>query len=229
MFAPALRMFRGPRNDTEIRVTVISDTHGQHDDIDLPASDLLIHCGDMFDLSNRTPGQIAQMDAWFGRQKFERILYTGGNHDRVLEAELARRAQPMQNAYFLRDEAIEFRGLTIYGAPWVPNLPGQAFSKNRIGLAEAWAKVPPNLDILVTHTPPLATLDTSSRGQSYGCQILAGEMKRIAPRVHCFGHVHASAGRRKVGETLFINAASMKSGTGTMRPPTAFGLSPRID
>ncbi len=106
-------------------------------------------------------------------------------------------------------------------------MPGQAFAKNRTALAEAWAQIPPGLDILVTHTPPLGTLDVSSRGQSYGCQMLAAEMRRIAPRVHCFGHVHASAGRRKIGETLFINAASMKSGTGAMRPPVSFGLSPQ--
>ena len=211
----------------ETRVTVISDTHCRHAEIDLPAGDLLIHCGDMFELFGETTPQLASIDKWFGRQKFKRILYTGGNHDRELEVELARRPQPLKNAYFLQDEAVEFQGLTIYGAPWIPNLPRHAFAKKRPGLIEAWAKIPPNVDILVTHTPPFGILDASSRGQSLGCTALSDELPRISPRIHCFGHVHAAAGQTTIGETAFINASSIESGTARLRPPISFTLSPQ--
>jgi len=209
----------------ETRVTVISDTHCRHDEIELPAGDLLIHCGDMFNLTDGAPHQILAMDAWFGQQKFERILCTGGNHDRPLESELAQRSQPFRNAHFLKDEFVEFRGLKIFGAPWVPDLRTHAFFQDRSRLAAAWAKVPTGIDILITHTPPKGILDTSSRGRSLGCPSLADELRRISPRVHCFGHVHAGAGRRQVGKTLFINAASYDGGTGMMRAPMTFTLS----
>ncbi|WP_185965142.1 metallophosphatase domain-containing protein [Glacieibacterium frigidum] len=209
----------------QTRVTVISDTHWRHDDIALPAGDLLIHCGDMFNLSTRAPQQVRAMDEWFGRQKFERILCTGGNHDRLLEAELTRGAQPFRNAQFVMDEIVEYRGLRIFGAPWVPELRTHAFYRDRSSLADAWARVPSGIDILITHTPPRGVLDTSSRGRSLGCEALAGELQRIAPRVHCFGHVHAGAGRRQVGGTLFINAASYDGDTGAMRPAAIFTLS----
>ena len=209
----------------ETKVTVISDTHCRHDDIDLPEGDLLIHCGDLFNLFSTPPGAIAEMDAWFGRQKFERILYTGGNHDRDLEAALAGQPQPMKNAYFLGDEVVEFRGLKIFGSPWVPDLTTHAFFMSQAGLAKAWARVPSGIDILVTHTPPEGVLDESSRGWSLGCPDLARELRRIAPRVHCFGHVHASAGQRRIGDTLFINASSIASGSGAIRKPATFTLS----
>lgn len=209
----------------ETRVTVIGDTHCRHDEIDLPAGDLLIHCGDMFNLSDGAPQQIQAMDEWFGRQKFERILCTGGNHDRLLESELTRRSHPFRNAYFLKDEVVEFRGLRIFGAPWVPDLTTHAFFQDRSGLAAAWARVPSKIDILITHTPPKGILDTSSRGRSLGCPALAEEVRRISPRVHCFGHVHAGAGRRQVGKTLFVNAASFDGRTGVMREPLTFNLS----
>ncbi|UAJ09935.1 metallophosphatase domain-containing protein [Glacieibacterium megasporae] len=209
----------------DTRVTVISDTHCRHDEIDLPAGDLLIHCGDMFNLSSKAPQQLAAMDEWFGRQKFARILCTGGNHDRLLQAELQRRPQPFRNAHVLKDEVVEFRGLKIFGAPWVPELRTHAFFKDRAGLTAAWAQVPADIDILITHTPPQGILDTSSRGRSCGCPSLADELKRIAPRVHCFGHVHAAAGRRQVGKTLYLNAASLDGDTGTMRAPVMFTLS----
>lgn len=209
----------------DTRVTVISDTHCRHDELHLPAGDLLIHCGDMFNLSDRGSQQIVSMDKWFGQQKFELILCTGGNHDRQLESELGRRSQPFQNAHFLKDEVVEFRGLQIFGAPWVPDLRTHAFFRDRQGLTTAWSQIPTDVDILITHTPPKGILDISSRGKSLGCPLLADRLGRISPRVHCFGHVHASAGRRQVGETLFINAASYDGGATAMRPPMTFTLS----
>ncbi|PZN92309.1 MAG: hypothetical protein DCF31_16730 [Alphaproteobacteria bacterium] len=208
----------------DTRVTVISDTHWRHDELDLPAGDLLIHCGDMFDLFSRSPLRLSRMDAWFRRQPFETILYTGGNHDRELEAAAAHRAQPLKHARFLRGETVEVRGLKIFGAPWVPDLARHAFFQDRPSLARSWAQIPPRLDILVTHTPPQGILDRSRGGQSHGCAALAAELPRIAPRVHCFGHVHASAGQHRIGDTLFINASSIESGTGSIRPPMTFTL-----
>jgi Icc-related predicted phosphoesterase len=211
----------------DISITVISDTHCRHGELRLPPGDLLIHCGDMFELGDKNTRRIAEMDDWFGRQRFERILCTGGNHDLDIEAALVERAQPFRNASFLNDETVEFRGLKIHGAPWVNDLPGHAFHKDHDALAEAWATVPAGPDILVTHTPPAGILDTSSRGRSYGCPALAGEIGRIAPRAHCFGHVHASRGHWKIDDTLFINASIIQTSSGAVRPPITFVLSPR--
>ncbi len=208
----------------ETRVTVISDTHWRHQDLELPAGDILIHCGDMFNISS-DKSQIRSIDAWFGKQRFAHRLCTGGNHDLELESETARHPQPFRNAHFLKQELVEVRGLRIFGAPWVPDLPRHAFFKSGAALAEAWAQVPAGIDILVTHTPPKGILDMSSSNRSFGCAALAREMGRIAPRVHCFGHVHASAGHRQIGETLFINAASFDSRTRGVRPPISFTLS----
>ncbi len=212
----------------ETRVTVISDTHCRHAEVDLPAGDLLIHCGDMFDLFDKTSQNLAPIDRWFGQQRFARILCTGGNHDRALETALERQPQPFRNAHVLCDEGVEFRGLKIYGAPWVPDLPTHAFFKDHTALARAWANIPPDTDILVTHTPPQGILDRSRRGQSLGCPALANAVQRIAPRAHCFGHVHASAGILENGGTLFINASSIESGTHNILPAITFNLASRI-
>jgi Icc-related predicted phosphoesterase len=211
----------------ETHVTVISDTHLMHESLRLSGGDLLIHCGDMFDLSRRKPSELRKLDSWFGKQPFDKIVCTGGNHDHILEQARARNSQPFRNACYLEDEALQYRGLTIYGAPWLPGLPTHAFHKDRVGLANAWSRVPAGIDILVTHSPPKGILDKSSRGVSFGCPDLARELERISPRVHCFGHVHASAGQTKLGETLFINASSVQSGGTSMQRPISFTLSPR--
>ncbi len=211
----------------QTRITVISDTHCRHAELDLPPGDLLIHCGDMFNLFGRSPQRIDEIDDWFGRQRFEQIVCVGGNHDLELESALRLQAQPFRNAVVLHDTAIAFRGLRIHGAPWVPLLPRHAFFKRPEALAAAWAQVPADIDVLVTHTPPLGILDAARSGKTFGCAALADELPRIAPRVHCFGHVHASAGQRRIGDTLFINAASIESGSDRMRPPISFTLAPR--
>ncbi|WP_165356586.1 metallophosphatase domain-containing protein [Sphingosinicella sp. BN140058] len=225
-FAPALP-HRHRRRTGEVRVTVISDTHCLHDALRLPAGDLLIHCGDMFDLSRREGGDLARMDDWFGKQPFERILCTGGNHDQILEQARASNPQPFRNAHYLEDEMLHYRGLRIYGAPWVPGLPTHAFPKTRSALAEAWARIPNEIDILVTHTPPRNVLDRSTRGTSFGCPELAEAVRRTAPRIHCFGHVHAGAGQTARDGTLFINASSVRSAGGALRAPISFTLVPR--
>lgn len=208
------------------RVTVISDTHWRHEGLQLPPGDLLIHCGDMLNLGGRS-NSLKKIDEWFGRQQFQLILCTGGNHDQELQSALNQRSQPLDNARFLQDELVEFRGLKIYGAPWVPDLPGQAFFKTKPALTEVWSRIPTGPDILITHTPPKGMLDRSSKGRCHGCEALSQELKRVRPRVHCFGHVHASAGCSRVGDTLFINASSVNSGAGTMRQPVTFSLSPQ--
>lgn len=209
-------------------ITVISDTHWRHEELHLPAGDVLIHCGDMFDLFGDASQSVQAMDDWFGRQKFDLILCTGGNHDRVLERALKRHSQPFKNAHFLSDTSLEFCGLKIFGAPWTPNLPTHAFPKDSLALTKCWRRIPQALDILVTHTPPRGIFDTTSRGQSHGCVALANAMKRVAPRIHCFGHVHASAGQATLGETTYINASSLKSKTCGLRLPTTFNLSPKM-
>ena len=212
---------------TELRVTVISDTHMLHDTLALPPGDLLIHYGDMFDLYALDTSLLRRMDVWFGAQPFDKIVCTGGNHDHLLDHVRGLMVQPFGNAYFLQDELIHYRGLSLYGAPWVPALPTHAFHKERWELANAWADIPAGLDILITHTPPKDVLDRSSRDRSYGCPELARQLERVRPRVHCFGHVHASAGQLERDGTLFVNAASMLSGQTALREPISLRLAPR--
>ena len=67
------------------------------------------------------------------------------------------------------------------------------------------------MDVLITHSPPAGVLDVSSRKLQLGCGHLAARLRDIAPRLHCFGHVHASSGMVKAGNTTFVNAAMVNS------------------
>ncbi|MGB1142223.1 MAG: metallophosphoesterase, partial [Halioglobus sp.] len=80
-----------------MKITIVSDTHGNHDQITGLSGDVLIHCGDMFnqfDMFGQEDEQFEGLDAWFGRQDFDLVLCTGGNHDFELEKRVQYVDQP---------------------------------------------------------------------------------------------------------------------------------------
>jgi len=208
-----------------MRVVVISDTHADHDALGVLEGDVLIHCGDVEHLFAPDPQALAKVDAWFGQQRFDQILVTGGNHDLGLERLVhAGISQPFQNATFLQDSGVVLQGVRFYGSPWVPKLIGHAFFADDAALQEAWAKIPDDTDVLITHTPPLDILDVSSSGLVLGCPHLQERLAYLRPKLHCFGHVHAASGARTLDGTTFVNAALVNRSFEITRPPFVFDL-----
>lgn len=207
-----------------MRITIISDTHRQHAALGRLSGDVLIHCGDMFSLFEGDEGDIYDIDQWFALQDFHAILCTGGNHDRVLEARVRRHSAPFEHAVYLQDSDFVLDGIRFWGAPWTPDLRGHAFFQDDAELHSSWEKIPHDTQVLITHTPPADILDRSSRGLDLGCRHLRATVSQISPTLHCFGHVHASAGREQIGDTTFINASSVNSQFRIARPPFEFVL-----
>lgn len=46
----------------------------------------------------------------------------------------------------------------------------------------------------MTHGPPFGVLDATRIGSKAGCAYLLNAVARARPKVHCFGHIHESAG-----------------------------------
>jgi len=194
-----------------MRLTIISDTHGEQDKLGRLSGDVLIHCGDMFNMFNQSDDDFDRMDAWFGEHDFDLILCTGGNHDFELQKRSSYVDSPFKNAVYLEGSSHVHKGITFFGAPWMPDLFGQAFFTKGQELSKKWSDIPDNVDVLITHTPPAGILDVSSRGRTLGCQHLLAAVERTQPTIHCFGHVHASSGVHKNHKTTFVNAALVDS------------------
>ncbi|WP_299352443.1 metallophosphatase domain-containing protein [uncultured Shimia sp.] len=208
-----------------MKIVIISDTHGRHADLGQLSGDVLIHCGDFEHLFRQEPGMIARMDDWFGQQDFDHILCVGGNHDVQLEHAVKAGGEPFRNATFLHGRDIVIEGLKFYGASWVPDLSGHAFFADDSTLKRAWAEIPGDTDVLITHTPPAGVLDVSSRGLMLGCPHLAERLNDVRPKLHCFGHVHASAGHLVRSGTTFVNASSVNSAFEIAHIPVELKLS----
>jgi len=84
---------------------------------------------------------------------------------------------------------------------------------------QAWRQVPPDTDILVTHTPPFGLCDgrlpdedvtndgLSSENRMYGCKQLLRALAIVRPMLAVSGHVHEGRGYQRVMWTEDINGS----------------------
>jgi Icc-related predicted phosphoesterase len=114
---------------------------------------------------------------------------------------------------------VVLEGIKFYGAPWIPELIDWAFFKDSASLQDAWSRVPDDADVLITHTPPYGVLDQNSRGRHCGCKSLRGRISQVRPSLHCFGHIHASAGVAHLEGTTFVNASIVDRSYKPVRGP----------
>ena len=191
-----------------MRLVIISDTHNQHEELGVLHGDVLIHCGDIGNGFARTVGEVDRLDDWFRRQDFKQILCIGGNHDFQLEERVGTRDPVLRNALYLQDEGVSFGGVYFYGAPWTPELATWAFYLPPEMMRAKWASIPQRTDILITHTPPLEVLDRNRHGRACGCPDLRWRLADLHPRIHCFGHVHASRNAQEWHLCLITDLAS---------------------
>ena len=106
-----------------------------------------------------------------------------------------------KNRYYLEDQSLEIEGLNFYGSPWQPDFCNWAFNLPRgQPLADKWAMIPDNTDVLITHGPPHMILDQLENGERVGDEDLQQEVtRRVKPGLHVFGHIHSGYGRMSKG------------------------------
>lgn len=197
------------------KIVFISDTHNCHENIFVPGGDILIHAGDATNLG--TIEEIEKFGAWFASQPHKHKIFVAGNHDWLFETKPLS-AQKLLDAsiIYLQDSAVEIAGLKIYGSPWQPRFFDWAFNLKRgAEMAEKWALIPKDADILITHGPPFGILDEVPRRywvENTGCEELRKKVEEIALsgklKVHVFGHIHCGYGTTEKFGVKFINAAN---------------------
>lgn len=194
-----------------MRLLLLSDTHTLHRALDpLPDADIVLHAGDVSGYG--TLPEIADFLAWFSALPHRHKIFIAGNHDFGFEREAAAaEALVPAGVTYLRDSAIEIAGLTIWGSPWQPWFLDWAFNLDRgPELAEKWARIPEDVNVLVTHGPPQGILDlTVGRPPEHaGCADLRARLSRLPRlRLHLFGHIHEGYGQATMGNCTFVNAS----------------------
>jgi len=198
-------------------IVCISDTHGEHERVALPAGDVLVHAGDV--TAHGTERDWRRFLDWFGSRDFAHRLFVAGNHDTFPEraperaAELAREA----GATWLNDSGHRIDGVRFWGSPITPRFLDWSFMREPgPDIERHWALIPDDTDVLITHGPPVDVLDEVERPdgtrERTGCPSLAARIEQVHPALHVFGHIHEGRGRLERGGTTYLNVSTMDSG-----------------
>jgi 3',5'-cyclic AMP phosphodiesterase CpdA len=158
---------------------MISDIHNHQKLLDLPSADLLLVAGDMTNMG--TYKELEDFSKFLSSQKpkFDAIIVIAGNHEITMDTpffndigkdyfpdnsfESAKaRAFLTENPdiIYLEDSGTEYKGIRIWGTPWIPPFGQWAFSlPNKEFAKKIFEKIPLDTDILISHSPPFGILD----------------------------------------------------------------------
>lgn len=192
----------------KIRIVCISDTHSL-DPGPIPSGDILIHSGDI--TAHGTPAELQTAINHLSTLPHPHKFIIAGNHDTYLDPNSRQtlseadqnppKALDWKNLTYLQHSSATItipsktsgqnfqpRTLHIHGSPQSP-LPDPTFAFTYPRNQDAWTStIPPETDILITHTPPSTRLDLP---HAMGCSYLSSEVARTKPLLHVFGHIHA--------------------------------------
>ena len=192
-----------------MRIIAMADTHGFHELLgELPYGDLLVHAGDLC----RGGGldELRSSAQWLNAMPHRHKLVVAGNHDWCFVHETAAAKSILgDHIHYLQDSEVTIEGLRFWGSPWQPEFNDWAFNLPRgAALSEKWALIPKDIDILVTHGPPLSVGDRSGDDARLGCRDLLHTVKRVQPLLHVFGHIHQDGGFWHLNETALANVTT---------------------
>lgn len=191
-------------------IIAISDTHGQHEKLELPQGDMIIHAGDIS--SRGTQVEVKDFLEWYGNLNFNYKIFIAGNHDFYFEGIDPKAMQYLlpDDLIYLNDSSVVIEGIKIWGSPIQPRFYDWAFNRNRGSeIQRHWDLIPKDTDILITHGPPYQQLDLTINGDHAGCRNLSETLKTLSVKLHIFGHIHEAYGIQKQNRTTFINASNL--------------------
>lgn len=194
-----------------MKLCIISDTHNYHKRLSkLPDADVIIHAGDFTSVGHSH--EIANFMQWYSKLPYKHKIIVAGNHDWLFETSriLALEKVP-ENVNYLEDSEVIVEGIKFYGSPVSKPFNNWAFNRPEEKLAQHWAAIPDDTDVLITHSPPFSIGDyVPWNREHHGSPSLYKEVvERIKPKVHIFGHIHEGYGIKIIENTTFINASNL--------------------
>jgi Icc-related predicted phosphoesterase len=182
--------------------------HG--DFFDLEGGDVLIVAGDC--TSNDSTNAWKNYFDWFLCQKYRKKFMIAGNHDNYCKywtnssgfvEEIVKQGKEFFT--YLCDSGEEFEGIKFWGSPWSLWFDGinphcKAFTGTDEHIKSKFDRIPNDVDVLITHTPPYEILDEVfdhyiEEIMNFGSKSLLEAINRVKPKINIFGHIHECGGK----------------------------------
>jgi Icc-related predicted phosphoesterase len=196
-----------------MKICFMSDTHGWHNDVELPEANVLCHTGDFVRFGGMD--EVNDFLQWFSSVgSFKHRIFIAGNHERVLEKlSNVGGLKHAENLHYLLDSSVVIDGVKFYGTPYQPKFCNWAFNLPEHELVKKWAMIPEDTDVLLTHCPPYGILDRCMDGYQAGSRSLLEEILKRNIKTHAFGHIHESYGYANLYNGIkFINSSAVNLG-----------------
>ncbi|MEM9490009.1 MAG: metallophosphatase domain-containing protein [Myxococcota bacterium] len=192
-----------------MRIVAVADTHGFEANLSpVPDGDLFIHAGDLLRMGRLS--ELEPVAAWIRALPHRHKVVVAGNHDWCfIDDPRSARALLGPTVIYLEDSAAEIAGLRLWGSPWQPEYHSWAFNLPRgTALAEKWAMIPADTDVLITHGPARGLGDRVYLDQHEGCGDLRAALERVQPMLHLCGHIHEDGGLWQLGPSCVVNCTT---------------------
>lgn len=206
-----------------MKLVLLSDTHGMHRELTIPECDIIL-CGGDITMNGQLP-VVYDFINWLANQPARHKVFVAGNHDGSFQDSRKNKIREVliqhPDVYYLEDDSVILEGIKIYGSPWQPWFYDWAFNVKRgFEIAQKWAKIPSDTDILLLHGPPLGYGDRVDSGDRVGCADLLEKVLEIQPNLVIFGHIHSGWGMYHVtAKTTAFNVAVVDESYTVVRDP----------
>ena len=217
-------------------IKVFSDSHGYLPKID-SEFDLLLIAGDITPAqwgfhykSVQWDWLIDEFKIWMDllpyKDENSKVFVIPGNHDLVFESLTKEELNKLKNILGNRFELLiheekQFdyfvngnieKSLKIFGTPYCKIFGNWSFMRANNFLENAFSEIPENIDILVTHDPPMLNgmgeiTQGRQRGKDAGNEILAKYVLKKKPKYVFSGHIHS--GNHNIEEINGIKMANV--------------------
>jgi Icc-related predicted phosphoesterase len=182
------------------KIIAISDTHGDHELLEIPNGDIFIHCGDFCKYGKQK--EVDSFAKWVNSLPHKYKIVIGGNHDWRMRDTYPK---VFSQINYLNNESITLEGIKFWGSPYTPIVHyDKPWVYYRGTGHEVWDKMPDQVDVLITHGPPNGILDGAIREyigdgnyryENVGCDELLYRILKVKPNYHLFGHIHEQGGK----------------------------------
>jgi len=192
-----------------LNILVCSDIHGSEQAAELLVQmaqpddyDLVVICGDF-----TTAGSPEFARNLIKRMKVK-VLAVPGNCDTPELVTVLKRAHAN-----LHNDNKEFGGWQFFGfGGGVPTSSGMPFEIEEKEIETSLRTIAKKSGVMVTHTPAYGMNDKGRSGNHGGSKAVLRITQEFSPVLALAGHMHESRGRTALGETVFVNPGSLRSG-----------------
>lgn len=196
-----------------MKILATSDLHGNLVGFDPTGYDVVVIAGDFAPINGFSKWHMHDQKKWIQKKfmafvnKWPNVEFVivPGNHDMCLDknktncyTDIDYSIDWAPNAHLLIDEQIEINGIRFYGTPWVPIIAySWAFEAETDKQTKMFSKIPVDVDVLITHSPPHipnSFIDRSTQyyiSEAFGSNALATEIFNKKPKYVFCGHIHS--------------------------------------